>query len=179
MLGVGVGWMREAFDALGVPFEARGRRAEEYVAAMRHLWARDDRPFEGELLQFPALRVDPAPVQPGGPPIIIGGSSHAAADRAGRIGDGYYPAALQPEPLRARLEEMRSAAVAAGRDADRIEVTVRPAGASSLGSFDRTLLEGYRDLGVHRVVIGSDEADGSSPKDVIALIERFRNEMFG
>jgi probable F420-dependent oxidoreductase len=179
MLGVGVGWMREAFDALDVPFEDRGARAEEYVAAMRHLWARDDTPFHGDRVSFPALRVDPAPVQAGGPPVIIGGSSSVAARRAGRIGDGYYPAALQPELLEPRLEEMRDAARLSGRDPDRIEVTVRPAGASALGSLDRDVVRGYQALDVDRVVIGSDEADGSTPEDVVEFVDRFRNDVLG
>jgi probable F420-dependent oxidoreductase len=177
MLGVGVGWMREVFDALGVPFEDRGARAEEYVAAMRHLWMRVDRPFRGEHVSFPGLRVDPAPAQPGGPPVIIGGSSRVAARRAGRIGDGWYPAALRPEELAPRLEEMRDAARAAGREPDAIEITVRPAGASPLGSFDRDLVHGYQELGVHRVVIGSDEAEGATPEEVQALVERFRADV--
>jgi probable F420-dependent oxidoreductase len=179
MLGVGVGWMREGFDALGVPFSKRGARAEEYVAVMRHLWSQDPEPFNGEFVSFEALRVDPAPVQAGGPPIIIGGSSRTAARRAGRIGDGYYPAAMKPAELEVLLSEVRDAATRARRDPDTIEITVRPAGATPLGSFDKELVRGYQELGVHRMVIGSDEADGARPEDVLALIDRVRNDVLG
>jgi probable F420-dependent oxidoreductase len=177
LLGVGLGWMREEYEAMGVPFERRGERTDEYLAALRALWRDQVATFAGKFVSFAPLTVTPRPTRPEGPPIVIGGSSEAAARRAGRLGDGYYPAAIAPADLKERLGQMRQAAEAVGRDPDAIEVTTRPAGLSRRGSFDAELVAAYRDLGVARVVIGADEAEGNAPADSVAMIERFRRDI--
>ena len=91
LLGIGVGWLREEFDAIGVPFDDRGRRADEYVAAMRELWSSEHPTFHGEFVNFDKAYCLPQPVNKA-VPIIIGGDSKPAARRAGRLGDGYFPA---------------------------------------------------------------------------------------
>src|SRR5690242_17508373 len=114
-LGIGVGWLQEEFTALGVPFEARGRRADEYVAAMRTLWREDSASFAGEFVKFERVSCNPKPVAHA-VPIIVGGHSEAAARRAGRLGDGFFPsigAQVDTMPL---LEVVRRSAEAAGRD---------------------------------------------------------------
>src|SRR3954454_2455115 len=80
-LGVGVGWSREEFEALGVPFARRGARAEEYVAAMRTLWRDDVASFDGEFTRFDRIRVNPKPVRERRIPIVVGGNSDAALRR--------------------------------------------------------------------------------------------------
>ena len=90
-LGIGVGWIEEEFAALGVPFAHRGRRADEAIQAMRALWARDDASFQGEYVAFHGMSCNPKPAR-GRVPIVIGGHSAAAARRAGRLGDGFFPA---------------------------------------------------------------------------------------
>jgi probable F420-dependent oxidoreductase len=89
-LGVGIGWSREEFDALGVPFERRGARTKEYVDAMRTLWRDDVASFEGEFVRFDAVRVNPKPVRDGRIPVIVGGNSDAALRRIADWGDGWY-----------------------------------------------------------------------------------------
>ena len=89
-LGVGVGWSWEEYAALGVPFERRGRRMDEYLDAMKLVWTEDRASFSGEFLQFEDLVLNPKPLTPGGPPIIIGGDSAVAMRRAARVGDGWY-----------------------------------------------------------------------------------------
>ncbi|MGW2407891.1 LLM class F420-dependent oxidoreductase [Streptomyces sp. NPDC001739] len=89
-LGVGVGWSAEEFAALGVPFARRGRRTEEYLAAMRVLWAEDPASFAGEFTRFEAIRVNPKPVRGGRLPVVVGGNSDAALRRAARLADGWY-----------------------------------------------------------------------------------------
>ena len=88
-LGIGVGWLEEEFDAIGVPFADRGRRTDEYVAAMRALWSGRPTDFSGDFVNFQACISRPAPAAP--VPIHIGGHSIAAARRAGRLGDGFFP----------------------------------------------------------------------------------------
>lgn len=120
ILGIGVGWLKEEFDALGVPFAARGRRTDEYVAAMRELWSARAPTFEGEFVSFKEAYCLPQPVS-GRVPIVIGGDSTYAARRAGRLGDGYFPARGAPTEL---FDLVRKTAVEHGRDPDSIEFTV-------------------------------------------------------
>src|SRR5581483_7941871 len=89
-LGVGVGWSREEFDALGVPFARRGARTNEYLEAMRVLWREDVASFDGEFVSFSGVRVNPKPARDRRIPIVIGGNSDAALRRVSAIGDGWY-----------------------------------------------------------------------------------------
>jgi probable F420-dependent oxidoreductase len=177
LLGIGLGWMKEEFDAVGAPWDHRGARTDEYVAVMRTLWEQQPATFDGRFVQFKPITISPRPARAGGPQVIVAGSTPAAARRAGRIGDGYYPAAITPEDLEARLGEMRRSAEEHGRNPEAIEVTVRPAGLSSTGSFDIDLVRAYARLGVSRVVIGADEAGGTAPEDSARLAERYRQEV--
>lgn len=89
-LGVGVGWSWEEYGALGVPFEKRGKRMDEYLEAIRLVWTEDRASYSGQFLQFDGVVLNPKPLTPGGPPIIIGGDSEVAMRRAARAGDGWY-----------------------------------------------------------------------------------------
>ena len=120
-LGIGVGWLKEEFEALGVPFERRGKRSDEYIAAMRALWAKDGASFQGEFVNFDEVTCSPKPVAKD-VPIVIGGHSEAAAKRAGRLGNGFFPsigATVDTAPL---YDVARRAAEAAGRDPAAIEM---------------------------------------------------------
>jgi probable F420-dependent oxidoreductase len=123
-LGIGVGWSREEFDALGVPFERRGARAAEYVAAMRTIWRDAVASFDGEFVRFGAIRVNPKPVR-GRVPIVVGGNSDAALGRAARWGDGWYGFNLEGvEAVRERVAVLRGRTREAGRDPAALEVAV-------------------------------------------------------
>jgi len=145
-LGIGVGWLQEEFDALGVPFEDRGARTDEYVAALRALWTDDPATFKGEFVAFERCHSNPKPVQTGGIPIVVGGHTNAAARRAGRLGDGFFPGRAQTEELEPLLETMRASAADAGRDPDKIEVTAG-------GVFDLEGVKRFADMGVGHIVI--------------------------
>lgn len=119
LLGVGAGWLKEEFDALGVPFEDRGRRMDEYMRAMRELWG--EKPsFEGTYVRFRDAYCRPRPVN-GTVPLIVGGHSPAAAKRAGRLGDGFFPARGAPVEL---FDLARKTAAESGRDPAKLEITV-------------------------------------------------------
>ena len=120
-LGLGVGWMKEEFDALGVSWERRGARNDEYVAAMRALWAGPHAEFHGDFVDFPPVTCSPRPVQ-SSIPILVGGDTDAAIKRAVRIADGYFPGEGDAERLGALIARLRAAADAGGRDPDSIEV---------------------------------------------------------
>ncbi len=89
-LGVGLGWQVEEYAALNVPFAERARRMDENIRAMRALWTQSPASFEGEFVRFDRVHCDVSVAQPGGVPILVGGSTAAAAPPAGRRGDGVY-----------------------------------------------------------------------------------------
>ena len=142
--GVGIGWLEEEFAAIGVPFADRAARAEEAIAALRALWSADET-FEGERFRFREARSYPKPLQPGGIPIVVGGHTRAAARRAGRYADGFFPAGREVADL---IAECRRAAERAGRDPASVEITV----AARADVDEAKRLE---DLGVTRIVVSS------------------------
>ncbi len=129
-LGVGVGWSREEFAALGVPFAARGRRADEYVSAMRVLWRDDVASFQGRWVSFDAVRVNPKPVRERSIPIVVGGNSDAALRRVARLGDGWYGFNLTGlEEVRERVGTLRELCQEHGRDVRELRIAVSVDGA--------------------------------------------------
>ncbi len=120
-LGLGVGWLKEEFDALGIEWARRGARNDEYVAAMRELWRGPHAEYHGEFVDFPKVTSSPRPVK-GDIPILVGGDSDAAIRRAVKIANGYFPGEGDAEQLGALLARLRQAAETAGRDPDSIEV---------------------------------------------------------
>lgn len=145
VLGVGVGWLKEEFDAIGVPFDERAPRTDEYIEALRTLWREPEATFHGSFVNFDRANSYPKPEQ-GSVPIVIGGHTKPAARRAGRLGDGFFPAKTSPDELAGLLDEMRRAAKDAGRDADAVEVTAG-------GAMDVDGIKRYAELGVKRIVI--------------------------
>jgi len=154
LLGVGLGWQREEFAAVHVPYNERGKRLDEGIDAIRILWRDQIATYGGRYYQFNRVHSDPKPANPAGVPILIGGSTDVAARRAGRVGDGFFPHAISPEEFGLRIETMRSAAKEAGRNLD-------------LG-----VIRAYADLGVSRMIISAYEAGGTEPADIERLIKR-------
>jgi probable F420-dependent oxidoreductase len=125
-LGLGIGWMPEEFEAAGGSMERRGARAEEYVAVLRTLWADGVSRFKGEFYSVPASRVEPNPVQPGGPPILLGGTAAPALRRAGRLAEGWVTSSrANLSRIGESVEIVRSAAREAGRDPEAIRIICR------------------------------------------------------
>ena len=123
LVGVGSGWLEEMYVATGLPFHSRGRLLEECVESIRALWSEDSASYQGEHVRFHGQVLTLRPTQPGGIPFIFGGHSDAAARRAGRLGDGFYPHVTDLVRLGVLLDVMRASAEDAGRDPDTIEVT--------------------------------------------------------
>jgi probable F420-dependent oxidoreductase len=145
-LGIGVGWLAEEFAALGVPFAERAARTDEAIEALRAAWTQSPASYAGKHFNFTDVHVLPAPAQTGGVPIVVGGHTPAAARRAGRLGDGFFPAQSTLEELPPLLDIMRKSAAEAGRDGDAIEVTTG-------GGLDLDTVKKFADLGVSRLVI--------------------------
>src|SRR5262249_39133777 len=152
-LGVGVGWLKEEFEAVGVPFAKRGARTDEYIAVMRKLWAEDGVSFAGQFVNCDEVSSNPKPGG-GAVPIVVGGHSEAAAQRAGGVGDGSFPsigAQVDTVPL---FDVVRRAAAEAGRDPAAVEIM---AGCPDLlpdsKKDPRAAIEARAKQGVGRIVL--------------------------
>ncbi len=151
-LGVGVGWLKEEFEALGIPWAHRGRRTDDYIGAMRALWDRDSTSFSSDHVSFSGVSVNPKPVA-GRVPIVIGGHSRAAARRAGRLGDGFWPGPREGVSIAELIDVMHQEAAAADRDPGSIEITV---GLPNTPMDDPAgLVQEVADLGAHRLIVPS------------------------
>jgi probable F420-dependent oxidoreductase len=124
ILGVGVGWMQEEFDALGVPFKERGVMADEQLDVVERLWTQERPSFAGQYYRFEAVGFAPKPLQTPRIPIWVGGEGTRAQRRAGRHGDAWFPyfVRITPGDLAARFENARRAAAAAGRDPEQLRL---------------------------------------------------------
>jgi probable F420-dependent oxidoreductase len=189
ILGVGIGWMVEEFDALGAPFKERGAVSDEQLEAIERLWS-DERPhFEGRFYRFRDIAFYPKPFQQPRIPVWVGGEGERAQRRAGRYGDAWFPyfVRITPSELAHRFERVRQAATEAKRDAEAvslscclpIEVTEEPVPqdadrlrgspeqlAAALGAFERI---GVRHVGLQFMV-------PSWPRR-LEQIERFAREV--
>lgn len=156
MLGVGIGWLREEFEAIGVPFEGRGRRAVEAIEAMRVLWSDDQPSYQGETVRFHDARLWPKPVHRR-IPVHLGGHTELAARRAGRVADGFFPGRSAVDEVKELMRIARESAEQAGRNPDGIELTL---GARA----DRAFVEPLLELGVDRIVLPPGGFDVDSVK---------------
>ena len=153
-LGVGAGWSSEEYAALGVPFEQRGKRFDEYIQAIRVAWTEDRATFHGDFVDFENVVLNPKPLTPGGPPIIIGGDSKAAMRRAARHGDGWYGWWAKVE-LEEHLDKLHQSLADAGRSVDDDDFSLKlglPLSTETPAEFAEKV-ELARSLGVQELVI--------------------------
>ena len=125
IFGVGVGWLREEFAALGQDARYRGRTTDEYLEVCRRLWRDDVAEFTGRHYLLPPVRTGPKPHQRPWPPVWIGGNSPAACARAVALGDGLHLIDLTPDDVAVRVARVRTELARAGRDATRFTVSLR------------------------------------------------------
>jgi probable F420-dependent oxidoreductase len=196
--GIGAGWMKEEFEALGVPpLAERGAVTDEYLNAFRELWTKDDPRFEGRYVKFADIMFEPKPVQKPYPPIWVGGESGPALRRTARIGDAWYPIGTNPQHrldsmkrYEAGVERLRKLTRDAGRSPSAVGFAYR---VSSWGKSlpmraddgERRLFSGesadiiadlraFRDFGVGYVDFGFE---GATADAVLANMRRFREEV--
>lgn len=186
LLGVGAGWLREEFEAIGAPFEDRGTRLDNYIEAMRALWKDTRASTHNAYVDFDnAISLPHPPL--GAVPIVIGGHSARAARRAGRIGDGFFPTVGSADELAKLVDIMKAEAHSIGRDPSGIEVTVplledvNGLETKSDGSTTRldslsVAIEAMENAGAGRVVFGAP-TDNSLPVVAESLAGRFGMEV--
>ena len=164
MLGIGVGWLEEEFYALGVPFERRGARADEYIDAMRACWSGEDVSYTGDFLDWQGFKMLPRPAQQPGLPIVIGGTSDAAIRRVVARGDGWYVIHKDLDDFRGHIARLHAECERQGRDPAELELT-------AYWNYHREGLEGlsvYRDHGVSRVLINTAALRMGRPEEAVA-----------
>jgi probable F420-dependent oxidoreductase len=124
-LGVGVGGeYPKEFEVCGVPLRERGGRTSEAIEVLRALWTQETASYHGKYFQFTDVSMRPKPIQPGGPPIIIGGRSEAALRRAARLGDGYMPYLFTPRQYADSLQKIHTYAGTSGRTLGHFHATL-------------------------------------------------------
>ena len=151
-LGLGIGWQKEEYDAVGAPFSDRGARLEEGIAAMRTLWAGGPASFDGRYTSFDRVHLSPGPTR-GAVPIILGGNSRPAVERAARVADGWLPYTLDPDAFTAGAARLRAATRAAGRVEDAVEITAWPGSADFRRELEVDWVRRYVDGGATRLLI--------------------------
>ena len=193
MLGVGAGWMKAEFRRLGISFDLRGEITDDYLRAMRVLWTADVPSFAGKHVAFDDVSFHPRPVQPGGIPILIGGTGARPFRRVAEMGSGWLPMSATAGESRAGLAEIERAMRAAGRQAEMTDLVV--GGGVSLGddaetrqmrahvdgvprepSADRSPADAAREIG-QLVVAGANLISLSAPWQTSAELKR-NLEMF-
>jgi probable F420-dependent oxidoreductase len=168
LLGVGCGWMEEEFAAQGLDFPGRGRATDEQLEIAQMLWREERINYRGRHYSFEDIAFYPKPVDRSGLPTWVGGEGHAARRRAGRFGDAWFPyfVSITPEELKLLFDDVRTMAVAAGRDSSAVALTVcRPVEVTTEPQpQDPTRLRGtpdqlaealakYREVGVSHIAL--------------------------
>lgn len=147
-VGVGLGWLREEYQALGAVWAGRADRCRDYVEVMKRLWTDDLSQFSGRHYELPPSRLFPKPVQRPHPPIVFGGDSDAALRRVAEIGDGWYAFAMSPAVLEERLGTLDELLAANGRDRRDLQIVLCP----YLSRTTPDDVAAYRELGVTELV---------------------------
>jgi probable F420-dependent oxidoreductase len=159
IFGVGIGYLKPEFDALGVPFEFKGPRTEEYLAAVTAMWTMERPEYHGRFVSFSGVNAMPRPVRKPHPQIVFGGHTRQAFDRAARLAGGWYGFSLDLDATAKCIARLRAACETAGRRFEDVEITVTPsvgnARALGTGAAQVTLDDARRfaDLGVTRLVV--------------------------
>lgn len=148
--GIGVGWQREEFEALDVPWEHRGRRADEYIELMRRLWCDAESSFEGEFWSLAPSRAYPKPVQQPHPPIHVGGESDVALRRVVRLGADWLPFNVTPEGLASQRRHLAELLEGTGRRIDQVAITASP----ERGSARPELAPAFAEAGADQLLVG-------------------------
>lgn len=165
--GVGAGWLRTEWQAAGIDPATRGARLDEAIEVVRRLWTEPEIAHDGEHFPFEPVAFEPKPIQPGGPPILVGGESDRALRRAATLGDGWLGMEHTPESAAAQVARLRELAAEAGRRPGEVEATVmgRVEGPDDLAA--------YEGAGVDRVIV----TPWASSREAVGAMERLAGRL--
>ena len=149
IFGLGIGYLKAEFDALGIPFDNKGARSMEYLQAMQAVWTQEQPAYRGKFVSFGGIQAKPQPVQKPHPPVVIGGHTREAFRRAVRYANGWYGFALDLAKTEECLAGLKRATqeVTRPQSLGELEISITPGPALDLDTAKR-----YSDLGVHRVI---------------------------
>lgn len=149
-LGIGVGWLKEEFDALRIPFADRGKRVRECIKVMQTLWCDEVSQHKGELFNLLPSLQNPKPIQKPHPPIFFGGESEPALKRVADIGQGWLGAGMMPEEMPPKLKRLDELLANAGRSRKDVKIYIGPIPGAIARDPDR--FKRYEDVGVEQVM---------------------------
>lgn len=187
VVGVGAGWLREEFEALGVGrlFDERGAALDECIQIWKALWTEETSSFQGRLYTVPPVRAFPKPVQRPHPPILVGGNGRPALRRAARLGDGWHAIDLAPDELRRAIADLRALTLAAGRRPEDVAVSLRvrvqlgapseqPGSLGGTPAAVRAQLVALEEMGVSELTLDFAAYGSAGPGPVpLEALERF------
>ena len=169
IIGCGVGWNEEVFaNASHLPWNRRYLAMRETVLAQRALFTEPEPAFHGELVNFDPVWFEPKPLQPGGPPVTFGAMGPLGIRHAAQWADGWMPVDVGLPDIAASLADFRRQVAEQGRDPDAVEITL-----VVMAEVTADLLKRYRDLGIHRCIIGVGMENWDKPEIVMPMIEQF------
>jgi probable F420-dependent oxidoreductase len=149
IFGLGIGYLKAEFDALGAPFDQKGPRSMDYLQAMKAVWTQEKPAYQGQFVSFSGIQARPQPVQKPHPPVVIGGHTKAAFRRAVQYGNGWYGFALDLAATEKCLTGLKEAAQQVRRPMElgELEISITPGPQLDLDTAKR-----YASLGVHRLI---------------------------
>src|SRR5262249_20575119 len=183
--GLGIGWSIDEYDAVGVPYRQRGKRADEFLRCLKAAWTEERVEFHGEFYRIPKAKVEPKPVQRPHPPITIGGYGPAVVKPAVPLADGFNGGNMPRAPGGPRRSGGRSASIAAGRDPATLHIVCRgtflvhpsPQGKARrplFGTLDeiREDIARYAEAGLTELFLeGNFQPDGARLEEVLRVME--------
>jgi len=158
IFGIGIGYLKPEFDAIGAAFDHKGARAEEWLKAMIALWSMPKPEFNGKWVRFKGVNAMPRTAQQPHPEIVFGGHTKEAFSRAARLAKGWYGFAQDLDGTAKCVAGLKAACKEAGRKFEEVEVSITP---NARLKIDRDTAKRYADLGVGRLILlqrGADEA---------------------
>lgn len=179
LLGLGIGWQKEEYAAIGVPFEERGARLDDCIGAMRSLWTESPATFHGKHVSFDKQFCLPQPER--SIPIVLGGNSAPAVRRAAKVGDGWFPYTISAEDFARGADKIREIGAAAGRSENAVEMTIWPGSFDFMREFEADYVRPYVTAGASRVVLTppmfGPESLLNGVENLAAYVDRYRNEV--
>jgi probable F420-dependent oxidoreductase len=171
VLGTGIGWLAEEFEAIGIPWERRAHRTREYIEAMRLLWSSEQASYSGEFVNFHGVLSYPKPARDGRVPVWFGGESGPALRRVAEYGDGWIGFNLSPDEAAPKIKRIEELLKANGRKRSEVEIGVSP--------YNKPMkpddLKRYRDAGADEVALVVFDMP-STEREIIARLEQLARE---